>query len=243
MKTNFKSIDLLLNDSLSLGERGILITILLLKEKDSKITLAKCKSKINFSKNKESLIKLHEEGFIVWSGYKAAKKSVSENPINPSALEVLDFLNTVFGKSFKSTTKSNLTGINQRLKEYTVEDLKLVVSNRFVEWKDNATMKKHLNPETVFRASKFEKYLIEARDTEVGLSILNAQKISLKKGDLLTKELSEQLTDNDFYNIKIVRLIDGRKVGSGISAKKSGIELKRLLKIGSKESKYFYEGR
>ena len=69
-------IDDILNDELTLQQRGILITLLLVKEKDKKLTLAKFKSKVKYSKILEDLVFLQDKGYLKFSGYNAAKKSL-----------------------------------------------------------------------------------------------------------------------------------------------------------------------
>ena len=59
----------------------------------------------------------------------------------------------------KPTSKSTQRLINGRLSEnYTIEDFKYVIDVKTNEWKDNTKMSKYLTPDTLFNASKFEKY-------------------------------------------------------------------------------------
>lgn len=231
MKILVKKVSDLLTDKLTVIQRGILITILLLKDSDQKITLAKSKVKINFSKHKEDLIYLHKAGFLKWSGYNSALKSLKEKQVLPEVIEVMDFMNDLYGTKFKSTTKSITTFIVTRLKENSIDDLKLVVANRYAVWKDDPFMCKYLKPDTIFRASKFPKYLEEAIRTRQGESFLNASKINLKKGDLITLDLSKTFSDKDIYKVKIFSLRGGVRVGSGQIEKMYGKEIKRSLKI------------
>ena len=96
MRVLLKNFRELLDDSISLECRGLFLTIVFLKDDDSKITLAKVKAKVSFRKNKENLMLLHEKGFIDWSGYKLAKKTVEENKLNPSVVEIMDFMNSLY---------------------------------------------------------------------------------------------------------------------------------------------------
>lgn len=73
--------------------------------------------------------------------------------------EIIKYLNEKIGSHFKPTSKSTQRLINGRLSEnYTIEDFKHVIDVKTNEWKDNTKMSKYLTPDTLFNASKFEKY-------------------------------------------------------------------------------------
>ena len=73
--------------------------------------------------------------------------------------EIIKYLNEKTGSHFKPTSKSTQRLINGRLSEnYTIEDFKYVIDVKTNEWKDNTKMYKYLTPDTLFNASKFEKY-------------------------------------------------------------------------------------
>ena len=73
--------------------------------------------------------------------------------------EIIKYLNEKTGSHFKSTSKSTQRLINGRLSEnYTIEDFKYVIDVKTNEWKNNTKMSKYLTPDTLFNASKFEKY-------------------------------------------------------------------------------------
>lgn len=75
---------------------------------------------------------------------------------------VITHLNETAGSHFKAID-SNRKGIIARLNDgYTVDDCKSVIVTKCAEWLDT-DMAKHLNPETLFRPSKFEKYLNQAK--------------------------------------------------------------------------------
>lgn len=78
-----------------------------------------------------------------------------------SADEVIDYLNTKAGRHYRHT-ESNRRGIRARLSDgYTVADCRRVVDTKVAEWQ-GGEMAKHLNCETLFRPSKFDKYLNQA---------------------------------------------------------------------------------
>lgn len=72
--------------------------------------------------------------------------------------EIIDFMNKLSGKRFRKI-ESNRKGIRARLAEgYTEMDAYTVVKRKWAEWK-GTDMEQYFNPETLFRPSKFEKYL------------------------------------------------------------------------------------
>lgn len=231
MIVNVKNLEDILDDKISLVGRGILITILLLKEKDPKLTLAKCKTKISFLKNKEELITLHKLGFITWSGYQNAVESLKKKEESPNVKSILDFMSSLYRRGF-SPTLERVQLLNSLLEKYSVDEIKKVVSNRYVVWKDEPVMCKHLVPETIFRGSKFIKYLEEANYTKEGESFLTVSKINLKDGDEITSEVASTFSDLDTYSFISYELNpDGEKITNGRKITRSGKDIKRLLKI------------
>ena len=161
-----------LNEELSLVQRGILITIILCKDMDSKMTLARFKTKVKITKIKEDLIFLHENGYIKWSGYKNAQKSIEGGAMSLDVKDVIGFMNDLYGRGFNPKSSSSTANLIPRLRENDIDDVKLVVANRYAEWKDDSVMKMHLNPGTIFKKSKFDKYLEEAKRSRVGESFV-----------------------------------------------------------------------
>lgn len=230
MKITIKKIPDILNDNLSLIERGILITIILVRDSKPSYTLAKAKKEINFSKHKQELISLHEKGYISWSSYDAAKKSLEKKEIKPQIIEILDFMNSLYQRDF-GVVETRITLLEALLKKYSVEDIKKVVANRYSVWKEDETMKRYLNPETVFRMSKFVKYFDEVRFTKEGESYLNAIKIDLKEGDEITYSIAQSFTDSETYSFKAYDLDSQEKrVGIGVKETRYGKDIKGLLK-------------
>lgn len=231
MVINIKNLEEILDDKISLVGRGILITILLLKDKDPKITLAKCKTKISFLKNKEELVQLHKQGFITWSGYENAIKSLQNYLTKPQVEETLSFMSNLYRRSFSPTTE-RIKLINSLLEKYSVEEIKKVISNRYVVWKDDSVMNRHLVPETIFRMSKFQKYLEEANYTKEGESFVTANQLKLKHGDEITLEIAKQFSENDTYTLMSYELnVSGQKITNGRLITKYGKDIIRLLKV------------
>lgn len=72
--------------------------------------------------------------------------------------ELIDFMNQLSGKRFRKID-SNRKGIRARLSEgYTEMDAYTVIKRQWAEW-HGTDMEKYFCPETLFRPSKFEKYL------------------------------------------------------------------------------------
>lgn len=235
MVVNVKNLSDILDDKLSLVERGILITILLLKDKEPKMTLAKAKTKISFLKNKKELINLHKLGLISWSGYNTAIESLKRKETTPVILDILNFMNGVYKRRFEPTEERNRL-ITTLLEKYTVLEIKLVISNRYVVWKDEPVMSKHLVPETIFRLSKFTKYLDEGKHTKEGESFVSAGEINLKHGDEITIEIANKFPDNDTITCMVSELnLKGEKITKGREITKYGKDLKRLLKVRNQQ--------
>lgn len=74
-------------------------------------------------------------------------------------VEVLNYLNTVSGKSYKPIER-NFKFIRSVLKNFTVDEAKAVVDLKQSQWAHSEEMAKYIRPETIF-GSKFESYLQE----------------------------------------------------------------------------------
>lgn len=75
--------------------------------------------------------------------------------------EIVSYLNSKTGKSFKHQTPKTRTLINTRFKEgFTLEDFKRVIDIKVQQWKNDSHMSKYLKPDTLF-TSKFEGYANE----------------------------------------------------------------------------------
>lgn len=73
--------------------------------------------------------------------------------------EIVDYLNTACGTSYRASSKNTRRHINARLREgYSVADFKKVIDHKARDWLNDAEMAKFLRPETLF-GSKFEGYL------------------------------------------------------------------------------------
>ena len=72
---------------------------------------------------------------------------------------IVEYLNAKAGKNYKSTTEAHRRVIKARLRDgFSVEDCLKAIDNQCRDWL-GTDYEKHLCPETLFRQSKFEKYL------------------------------------------------------------------------------------
>jgi uncharacterized phage protein (TIGR02220 family) len=250
MRVTIKNMSEVIDDKLTLTERGLLITIILLKDNDPKLTLAKVRAKFRIQDVKVELVKLHKLGLIEWSGYKDAVKSLEEKELDPKVVEVVEFMNNLYKRKFDPNSKSTTVNLINRLLEHSLDEVKLVVSNRYAVWKDDPTMEVHLNPTTIFRPSKFDKYLEEANRTKEGERFLSASKISLKEGDELTSEIAKTLLPTEVYTFMTYKLnSEGERVGNGVESSRYGKDIARAISIrnnnmlhgASKDWEYTYK--
>lgn len=220
----------LLNKKLSNSQRGILCVIMLIKESDSKMTLAKFKTICKIKDCQDDLIVLHEMKLIEWSGYSNAIKSSSNKPFEEDGIKVIDFMNNLYKRGFKYNTYK--TSITARLKENSLNDIKLVISNRYEVWKDDSTMKIHLNPTTIFRKSKFDTYLEMAKSNGIGKGILEAHSLNLSNGEEITLEISKEFKDSVFYSIRTYQLSSlGERRGLGVKSNRRGKDIKNMVSL------------
>ena len=99
---------------------------------------------------------------------KKVKKEVSFPKTQEKIKEVIELLNERVGKNFQPTNQSTRAFITARLNEgRTMEDFKLVIEYKCKEWLHDEKMLKYLRPSTLFRASNFENYLVEAERVRV----------------------------------------------------------------------------
>ena len=91
-------------------------------------------------------------------------KKAKETKVDKEATEVIDYLNTKTGSSYRATTEANIKPIRARLNDgFSVEDCKKVIDTKSGQWLNNPDMVKYLRPATLFSPSKFEGYLNECR--------------------------------------------------------------------------------
>lgn len=85
--------------------------------------------------------------------------TTSNNTINKEIVEIVNYLNSVTGKKYNTSTRKTRSLIKARMNEgFTLVDFKKVIDIKNSEWSLNQKMSKYLRPETLF-GTKFESYL------------------------------------------------------------------------------------
>lgn len=131
---------------------------------ESPSTANPCTEKTPLSINKElSINKYKEEVFILKKEIEKLKAELDKHKPNEleyknEIIEIVNFLNEKTGKSFKAKTIATSTLIRARLKDYTVEDFKKVITNKVLEW-SGTEFERYLQPSTLFNVNKFENYM------------------------------------------------------------------------------------
>lgn len=91
------------------------------------------------------------------------KDIVEQSPTAPIPYkEIVDYLNSKTGSSYKSSTQKTQSLIKARFNEgFTLDDFKRVIDIKMSQWINDSKMKSYLRPETLF-GTKFEGYLNES---------------------------------------------------------------------------------
>ena len=108
-------------------------------------------------------------------------------PISPTGgcSEIISFLNTETGSSFRANTAATQRIINARLSDgFSVEDFKAVIDCKAGQWKSDPKMSQYLRPSTLFAASKFDGYLQEARKS-AGTASAQKRAVPVSLADLI----------------------------------------------------------
>ena len=86
-------------------------------------------------------------------------KNNNKNNIYIPYKEIIDYLNMRTGSNYKHTTNKTKDLIKARFNEgFTIDDFKVVIDKKCMEWINDTNMNKYLRPETLF-SPKFESYL------------------------------------------------------------------------------------
>ncbi len=89
---------------------------------------------------------------------------------------IIDYLNKVCGTNYKKGIDKTIKLITARLNEnFTIDDFKIVIDNKFNEWNVDAKMKPYLRPETLF-GTKFESYLQSTKSKEIPYEKMSFEK-------------------------------------------------------------------
>lgn len=89
--------------------------------------------------------------------------------------KIVEDLNLVTGKKFKSKSEATREKIRARLREdYTFEDFQAVHRNQHAAWK-GTRMEQYLRPETLYRPSHFESYLNNKGSAQIKTGMAETQ--------------------------------------------------------------------
>lgn len=117
-------------------------------------------------KQKQLLLEEKEESNVTVTSQSNVNCSISiSNNINKKDnipyIDIIDYLNKLTGKNYKSTTKKTKDCIKARWNEgFTLDDFKRVIDIKSKAWGNDPRMEMYLRPETLF-GTKFEGYLNE----------------------------------------------------------------------------------
>jgi len=243
IKVKIGNIKELLSDNLTLQQRGFVLTCLLLKDDNDKLTFAKIKSSVKLSLIKNDLLYLHEQGIIEWSSYKKELEKLKDTELDPKLLEIVSFMNNLYGRDFKPESDSTSKNLRNRMKEYSIDDIKNVISNRWERWSEDPVMKNNLRPSTIFRPSKFDKYLEDVNSTGVGKGTVHAEKLDISIGTVLDIDTCDKLQDSITYTIKEFKVSKtGSKMGVGKDLALKGSIIKKLVGKSHRKKMRGYEG-
>ena len=88
--------------------------------------------------------------------------------------EIISRLNELTGSNFKPSGKATKDLIKNLLKEYTKEDILMVVDKMCYKWGNDKKMCEYLRPSTLFRRSNFENYYgMKVQVNEMTINDLN----------------------------------------------------------------------
>lgn len=96
---------------------------------------------------------------------KTEEDILSGKPDHVPYQEILDYLNSKIGTSYRASSKATQRLIKARVNEgFKVDDFKKVIDIKVAAWKNDPKMSQYLRPATLF-GTKFESYLNEPMPT------------------------------------------------------------------------------
>lgn len=113
-----------------------------------------------------------------------------ENENDNTIKDIIDYLNNVLGTHYKYSSVNTRKLIKARLKDFTLDDFKVVIDKKYNEWKDT-DMSKHLVPETLF-GNKFEGYL----NQQINKTLTKGEK-NAREADQFIGSIREAITSNE----------------------------------------------
>ena len=109
-------------------------------------------SENSIEENRVEEISVEENSIDIYSPAKAEQCTIPYK-------EICEYLNIRTNSNYKHTTKKTKDLIKARFNEgFTLEDFKVVIDKKTMDWINDKDFKKYLRPETLF-GTKFESYL------------------------------------------------------------------------------------
>ena len=130
--------------------------------------LAEIREKNRIRKQRERERKRLENSHVTVTGRHATELELEEElELDKEVIpyvEIINYLNDVADKKYRSSTQKTKTLIKARWKEgFRLDDFKKVIDIKNDEWKNDHKMSKFIRPETLF-SPKFEGYLNQETD-------------------------------------------------------------------------------
>lgn len=105
--------------------------------------------------------RLHKENSLKEQNKRSNNGQARPDDTTSIRKQIIAYLNSKLGTSYKPNASKNKQVINARLNEgYTFDDFKKVIDNKAADWAHDAKMAKYLRPETLF-GTKMEGYVNE----------------------------------------------------------------------------------
>jgi predicted phage replisome organizer/uncharacterized phage protein (TIGR02220 family) len=90
------------------------------------------------------------------------EKKIDSRAGTRQCVEIIEFLNTTTHRRYSSSSKSTLRLLKARFNDgHTLDDFKVVITDRTKRWGSDPKMMEYLRPETLF-GTKFDSYLAQA---------------------------------------------------------------------------------
>ena len=132
----------------SAGSKGGTISLGKKEIKPKKFAQAKSKANSEYENEYENDIAIKN------------KNETKDQKLEKKSIEVLNYLNQQANRKFRVNVKSNLSNIKARLSDGNdIQTLFDIIDMKCYEWLNDAKMCEYLQPDTLFNATKFEKYL------------------------------------------------------------------------------------
>ncbi len=126
----------------------------------------------------------------------AEKIGGKKENFSPEIEEIVSYLNETCKTRYTTKTKATREHITARLREgHTVEEFKIVIKYKHMDWGNDGKMAQYLRPVTLF-SGKFENYLEQARRNRPDL--FRAKRVEEERGET---EEEHEITDEEWLKM------------------------------------------